>query len=138
MYSISVSLEIAASAADIFEALTNQDLLSRWFAPQVIAVPVEGTVAAFAFEFDLNFKMELVQLKKDKMVHWKCVDGYKDWLDSEVVFSFEKVEDHTLIKFKHGNLTNEEKRDKTVNSWHEYLQNLKRLCETEIKLSVIL
>jgi len=132
VYSISVSLEIAASAADIFEALTNQDLLSRWFAPQVIAVPVEGTVAAFAFEFDLNFKMELVQLKKDKMVHWKCVDGYKEWLDSEVVFSFEKEKDVTLLKFEHRNLTNEEKRNKTVNSWHEYLQNLKRVCETEI------
>ena len=132
MYFIAISLEIATSATDVFEALTNQHWLSRWFAPQVIAIQVEGTVAAFAFEFDLNFKMELVQLKKDKMVHWKCVDGYKEWLDSEVVFSFEKEKDVTLLKFEHRNLTNEEKRNKTVNSWHEYLQNLKRVCETEI------
>ncbi len=131
MYSISISLNIEAPAAFVFEALTNQDLLSRWFAPQVIAVPVEGTVAAFAFEFDLNFKMELVQLKKDHLVFWRCVDGYKEWIDSEVAFKLEQEEGATLLKFKHDNLTNEEKRDKTRKSWNEYLQNLKRVCESE-------
>lgn len=132
MYSITHELQINCPANLVFKTLTHQVLLSKWFAPQVIAVPVEGTIAAFAFEFDLNFKMELVQLKKDHLVFWKCVDGYQEWLDSEVVFTLEKKEETTLLKFKHGNLTDEEKRAKTLNSWHEYLENLKKLCESEI------
>lgn len=132
MFSVTIDLRIQSSEHTVFEALTNQNLLSRWFAPQVIAVPVEGTIAAFAFEFDLNFKMELVSLKEDKLVHWKCVDGYKEWLDSEVVFNIETVAGSTLLRFKHSNLTNEEKRDRTIKSWNEYLEKLKKICETEV------
>jgi len=132
VFSVTIDLRIQSAEHTVFEALTNQNLLSRWFAPQVIAVPVEGTIAAFAFEFDLNLKMELVSLKEDKLVHWKCVDGYKEWLESEVVFNLEKVGGSTHLRFKHSNLTNEEKRDRTIKSWNEYLEKLKKICEAEV------
>ncbi len=106
-------------------------MLSRWFAPQVIAVAVEGTIAAFAFEFDLNFKMELVRLLEDKLVHWKCVDGYKEWLDSEVVFKLEPCPEGALLHFEHTNLINDEKEEKTISSWTGYLKKLKQLCEAD-------
>lgn len=129
MFSVSVELSIQSPSQNVFEALTNQGLLTRWFAPQVIAVPVQGTIAAFAFEFDLNFKMELITLDKPKIVRWRCVDGYKEWLDSEVVFKLEQLNANTILRFEHGNLANEDKKEKTLVSWKEYLDKLKKLCE---------
>ncbi len=131
MYSVSVDTTIKASESAVFKALTNQKTLSHWFAPQVIAVPVEGTVAAFAFEFDLNFKMELVRLLEDKLVHWRCVEGYKEWLDSEVLFKLEPLPESTLLHFEHANLMNDEKKEKTISSWTGYLNKLKQLCEAD-------
>jgi len=132
VYSISHGLEIDCPTNLVFEALTSQELLSRWFAPQVIAVPLEGTIAAFAFEFDLNFKMELVSLKKDELVHWICIDGYKEWLDSEVFFRLKTNKSKTILSFEQNNLNNEGKKEKTALSWAEYLKKLKNLCESEI------
>ena len=130
MYSVSADINIKASPATIFHTLTNQDLLSKWFAPQVIAVPVEGTVAAFAFEFDLNFKMELSTLIPGKLVRWVCVDGYNDWLDTEVIFKLTEQPGFTKLAFSHNKLKNDDKKEKTGVSWQNYLARLKELCET--------
>ena len=130
MYSISFETSIDAPASVVFETLTNQELLSRWFAPQVIAIAKEGTIAAFAFEFDLNFKVELVKLTPDKLVQWQCVDGYKVWLDSEICFCLEADSGKTKLIFEHKNLVNDEKKEKTTSSWNEYLEKLKILSES--------
>jgi uncharacterized protein YndB with AHSA1/START domain len=133
VYSVSLHIEIDAPAVKVFEALTRQELLSKWFAPQVIAVPVEGTVAAFAFEFDLNFKMEIVALQQNKQLRWICVDGYEAWLDSEIVFKLEEKALTTSLDFSHSKLINDDKKEKTVKSWNGYLEKLKELCESTIK-----
>ncbi len=135
MYSVSSNIDINTSPSVVYHALTNQDLLSKWFAPQVIAVPVEGTVAAFAFEFDLNFKMKLSKLIPGKLVQWVCVDGYADWLDTEVIFKLTEQPGFTKVAFSHNKLKNDEKKEKTEVSWQNYLTRLKELCETS---SVIL
>ncbi len=131
MYTVSNEIEILAPAWTVFDALTNQELLSQWFAPQVIAVPAEETIAAFAFEFDLNFKMKIVSLKRNELLQWLCVDGYIDWLDSEVTFRLEPESNGTKVVFEHSKLSNEDKKEKTVSSWNGYLQKLKKLCEQE-------
>jgi len=131
MYTVSNEIKILSPARNVFDALTNQKLLSQWFAPQVIAVPVEETIAAFAFEFDLNFKMKIVSLKRNELLQWLCVDGYIDWLDSEITFRLEPESDGTKVIFKHSKLPNEDKKEKTILSWNGYLQKLKKLCEQE-------
>jgi len=128
-YSVEYVINLDCSSKHLFSCLTDQMKLSQWFLPQVITTPVEGTVAAFAYEFDLNFKMELIRLEEDKIVHWECVDGYKDWLGSKVMFLIKKNGDATTLHFSHTGLTNEDKKDKTIESWRKYLEALKYLCE---------
>ncbi len=128
-YRVEISLEISCSPDKLFSFLTDQVKLMQWFAPQVIAAPVQGTVAAFAFEFDLNFKMELVGLEEGNMVAWECVDGYKEWVGSKVRFELEEKDGRTQLHFLHEGLTNDEKKDKTIESWKRYLQKLKEVCE---------
>lgn len=130
MYSISFKTNINAPASVVFKALTNQELLTRWFAPQVIAIAKERTIAAFAFEFDLNFKVDLVKLTPDKLVQWQCIDGYKEWLDSEICFCLEPDSNKTKLIFEHKNLINDAKKEKTTSSWNEYLEKLKTLSES--------
>ena len=130
MYSVSYEVFIESSPGRVFDFLTIQHLLSKWFAPQVIASPKEGTVAAFAFDFDLNFKMELDKLDKSGLVRWRCVDGYKEWLGSVVEFSFNEKEGGTLLKFKHSGLKNDDKKEKTLSDWIKFLEKLKIQCTT--------
>ena len=129
-YSVEHTLSVNCSPDELFEYLTDQVKLMQWFAPQVIAIPVEGTVAAFAFEFDLNFKMELVKLEKGKLVEWECVDGYKDWTGSKVRFEITQDNETSKLVFIHSGLTNEEKKDKTTESWKNYLDKLKEACRS--------
>ena len=129
MYNVDHVIALACEPEQVFEALTEQRLLTAWFAPQVITVPYQGTIAAFAFEFDLNFKMELTELIPPSLVHWTCVDGYEEWVGSEVFFRISKKAGETLLHFIHQGLRNEEKREKTEESWYRYLSGLKDQCE---------
>ncbi len=128
MYTVSYEIFIESPSGRVFDFLTLQPLLSKWFAPQVIASPKEGTVAAFAFEFDLNFKMEIEKLDGNGYVRWRCVDGYDDWLDSVVEFSFEEKDGGTLLKFRQSGLKNEDKKNKTLLDWKRFFNKLKKQC----------
>jgi len=131
MYTIHYSLTIKSSPQFIFECLTEQQKLAVWFAPQVIAMPIQGTVAAFAFEFDLDFKMEIVTLKENELVEWRCIDGYKEWLGSQVKFLLKETVkgEEVVLEFTHEQLKNEEKKEKTETSWITFLNKLKREAE---------
>jgi uncharacterized protein YndB with AHSA1/START domain len=129
MFSVTDSLEIACPPEKLFAFLTEQEKLMQWFAPQVITVPVEGTVAAFAFEYDLDFKMEIIKLVDGERVEWECVDGYGDWLGSKVSFVLKKNAEGSVLEFEHTGLKNDAKKEKTTQSWGEYLKKLKNICE---------
>ncbi len=129
-YSVKETIFLNCSPDTLFKFLTLQEKLMLWFAPQVIAVPVEGTVIAFAFEFDLNFKMQITKLEENKFVEWECVDGYQEWLGSKVKFEIVPDENGAILNFLHSGLNNDDKKEKTNESWREYLRKLKGECES--------
>ena len=131
MFSVTFTFEMNCTAETLFAYLTEQQKLTQWFAPQVIAVPVEGTVAAFAFEYQLDFKMEITKLVPGELVAWECIDGYNEWVGSKVTFEIIKKEGKVMLKFNHSGLAHDDKKEKTTHSWEEYLKKLKKICETQ-------
>lgn len=115
----------------IFHFLSEQNLLMQWFAPQAIAFPLEGTVAAFSFGSEINFKMKITKLTKFESIKWLCVDGNVDWIDSKVSFSIKIIDENNCkVFFQQSNINNEEKYVQWKSSWKTYLQMLKEKCET--------
>lgn len=131
MATISLKKIIYKDAETIFRFLTDQDLLMLWYAPQVIAFPLEGTTTAFAFGSDINFKMRITKLKESEILEWECVDGNVDWLGSHVLFSIKEVDaGKCQLNFRQSKLQNEDKLEQWKTSWENYLEALKEKCES--------
>jgi uncharacterized protein YndB with AHSA1/START domain len=127
---IQLQKTIKALPCDVFTALTEQAHLEKWFAPEVITVPKQDTYAAFAFGFDLNFKVYLLKLIPDNTIVWEFVSGSVDWDDSVIAFHLTNNNGKTKLLFKHKGVdANNEKFEKWKKSWADYLQKLKEYVE---------
>jgi uncharacterized protein YndB with AHSA1/START domain len=127
---IKLQKTINADAKTIFRFLSEQNLLMQWFTPQAIAIPLQGTVAAFAFESDVNFKMKITEFTPYENIKWECVDGNVDWIESNVSFSIKEIDlGKSQFIFQHNNLNNETKYDLWKSSWKTYLDALTEKCE---------
>ncbi len=129
MPSIKLQKTFAAPASVVFEALTLQKNLEQWFATEVIAFPKEGTYAAFAYGFDLNFKVYLLKLEQNKKVVWEFVDGGVEWDDSLISFELHEQNGKTKLFFEHRRLKPNDKWEKWKNSWRQAFDKLKAIVE---------
>lgn len=131
MSRIRLQKSIKSEAEVIFSFLTEQNLLMRWFAPQAIASPKEGSFAAFAFGSDVNFKVKITELTEFNKLKWLCVDGNVDWIKSNFSFTLKKLDDNKCqLIFQQSNIKNEAKIDQWKSSWKSYLEILKEECES--------
>lgn len=116
---------IKKPAETIFSCLTEQHHLQRWFAPQVIITPVKNTHAAFAFEFDLSFKILITELEENKSVCWEVTEGIEGWTGSVISFTLTDQAGQTQLQFEHKNLSgDDEKIRKWRQSWNDFLRKL--------------
>ncbi len=130
MASIELHTRILAPMNHVFDALTQAELLKRWFTPDLIAFPKEKTTAAFAIG-DINFKMLIQEVKAPEKLVWECVDGNVDWLDSSITFSLVEQEGQTSLEFLQSDLPETDKLKLWTASWDNYLYQLKDLCENQ-------
>ena len=127
---IRLSRTINTCTSDVFTALTDQDYLAGWFAPNVITIPVVGTYAAFAFEEDIHFKVQLEVLEQNRKIVWSYAEGSLNWDGSVITFSLkEKEGGKTLLNFTHSGLQETAKLEKWKQSWSNFLDKLKIFTE---------
>lgn len=130
MADIKQNVAIKATPEKIFEAITTQDGLERWWAKQTIAKPEIGFVNVFTFGTFKN-EMEVVQLIPNKKVEWKCINSIEEWVGTSISFDLEEKEDRTILRFAHSDW-----RAVTdtfagcTYDWGRFLASLKSLCET--------
>lgn len=127
MFSIKLDEKADTTAPVVFKALTDQDALQRWFAPQVIITPIVDTFGAFAFEFDLSFQVRITELNTNR-VSWEVVEGIEDWKNTVISFDILEADNQCQIHFEHKFLKNKEKLEKWQNSWSEFLHKLSAYC----------
>ena len=115
----------------VFDAITLQDGLSKWWIDQCIAKPELGFVNVFeASGFFVN-KMKIVDFKQDAFLEWKCIESIDEWLGTGITFNLVKVDDHTKLDFKHAGWRNITEFYAVCNfHWGRHLLMLKALCET--------
>ncbi|MDX2220834.1 MAG: ester cyclase [Burkholderiales bacterium] len=96
-------LRVHAPADRVFRALTMRDELAVWWTPDVVAVPVEGSVAEFGFDARRTvIRMRIETLRPAALVSWFCLDGIEEWRGTQIRFSLQPDKGHTVLNFCHA------------------------------------
>jgi uncharacterized protein YndB with AHSA1/START domain len=92
MPNIELNLSIRATPDKVYDAITKQEHLSKWWTADCSAEPKVGSKARFNFK-KANFYniMEITNLEPNKQVGWKCVEAgdekSKEWEGTSVIWT---------------------------------------------------
>jgi len=122
---------IKASPDKVYAALSEEKGLAGWWTKNVKASPTVGAVHQFRFG-DRGFNdMEVVELVPGKRVRWKCTNGAKEWIGTELTFDLRAEGGATVVLFaQRGWKEPVEFMHYCSTKWATYLLSLKSLCET--------
>lgn len=132
MKSIFHTVDIDASPAQIFRALSTERGLSGWWTTTVKADVRIGGIVDFTFGQTFNPKMSVTALERPKLIAWKCTGGHEPWFDNSFHFEIEGRGARCVLFFQQEytrELSNEEYGRYNFN-WGYYLDSLRLLVET--------
>ncbi len=116
---------IDARPDQVFKALTTIDGLRGWWSNTASGSAGTGEVINYGF-----CDMQVVAAEPNKLVHWRCIGGPKEWLSTEVTFRLEWKEDQTYVVFKHANWREAvEFMHHCSTKWATFLLSLRDLVE---------
>jgi uncharacterized protein YndB with AHSA1/START domain len=122
-------MDILASGARIFEALTTSKGLSGWWIPGAVAESKVGSIAEFPFVTGVT-KMRIDILKPESCVGWTCVAGPEEWLGTEVKFDLTEEKGRTILRFsQRGWKEASDFYARSNSEWGYFLYSLKSLME---------
>jgi len=127
-------LDIDASNASVWLALTDADQLACWWSTKLRTTkPIVGERVSFTFADDFNPVMEIIALEEERKLEWRCVGGHGPWDDG--TFRFELVPldvGRTKLRFWQDYAV--ELSDDAYGvynfNWGYYLESLRLLCTT--------
>ena len=106
MNSYQCRVRFAAEPRVVYEAITTPEGLRGWWTVDCDVNPEVGGVHTFRFEGVVFNAMQVAELVPNERVRWTCVEGWSEWLGTEVVFSLTETEDGgTELLFEHRGLT---------------------------------
>jgi uncharacterized protein YndB with AHSA1/START domain len=85
----------------VFKAITSLDGLSHWWITGTTGDPRRGGTIHFRADGG-GFDMKVVELKKNRLVRWKCVGGPKEWIGTELTFRPRFTAGQTILLFTHA------------------------------------
>jgi uncharacterized protein YndB with AHSA1/START domain len=125
------TVDIQAKADAVFQALTTEKGLARWWTTRVKAEPRVGSVIAFIFEDGFGPQMKVTQLEAPRLVTWECVDGHEPW--SGNTFRFEiVVRTGSRLRFRqeYSRELSDDQYGVYNYNWGYYLESLRLYCST--------
>jgi hypothetical protein len=152
MPNIRHNLLIGASAEKIYNAITSEDGLSAWWAPNTTAREEIESIARFPFGNDYYKEMKIIGLITSEFVKWNCIKGDDEWVGTNISFTIiagnkknildskpeiagqieqQITEEVTLLIFEHNDWNDYTSMFAECNyTWGQFLRSLKLLCET--------
>jgi hypothetical protein len=82
----------------VFDALTTIEGLRGWWSCTASGSAAKGDIIKYGF-----CAMQVIAAEPSKLVHWRCIGGPDEWLNTEVIFRLDWKEDQTFVVFKHAN-----------------------------------
>jgi uncharacterized protein YndB with AHSA1/START domain len=132
MADIVQDVTIAVTPERVFDALTRQQDLERWWTRDVTAEPTVGSLAEFRFDKGKTvFEMEIVTLDAARKVEWRVRNGPPHWQGTTVKWEFAPAAGGTALHFAHRGFAAADKLyEETRGGWEYFLGSLKAYLET--------
>ena len=103
MFEIRHRVGISGSAEEVYQLLTTDEGLARWWTTDTHGAGEPGSVIAFRFG-DAGPDFEVVELVANRKVVWRhCGEMPPAWMGSEICFELEQTERQTFVNFRHYN-----------------------------------
>jgi uncharacterized protein YndB with AHSA1/START domain len=121
---------IRATPRKVYAALTEQKGLAGWWTRDTSASPQVGAILKFRFGNHGFNDMKVVRLVPGRQVHWRCVDGAKEWIGTRLSFDLKRQGNRTIVLFAHrGWRRPVEFMHYCSTKWAIFLLSLKSLVE---------
>lgn len=142
MPEIKYQLTINASPSRVFDALTDQNHVAKWWTPDCTLDQKAGGHATFEFRgsdgrLDGHSLMRIEKLIPGQFVQWKCIEqdyqGNTDWIGTTIRFRLsDNGRGGTDVDFTHSDWkTKEGTFQRCTDGWKHVLQtSLKNYLET--------
>jgi len=128
MFSINHLIRIDASSTDVFQAISSNDAISKWFtSTECNRWEVDSTVVWFG-----ETVMTIAEIEDNKCISFHVNHG-SGWDNTHIRFSVEADCDRTIVRFDHfsWNAVTDHFRDCSM-SWAYFLESLKKYVETGV------
>jgi uncharacterized protein YndB with AHSA1/START domain len=142
MPDITYKFSVNASPSRVFDALTDENHISRWWTPDCTLDGKAGGHATFEFKnangrLDGYSLMRIEKLVPGELVEWKCIEqdyqGNNDWIGTTIRFRLsDNGRGGTNIDFAHLDWKSTEGTyQRCTDGWNHVLQtSLKNYLET--------
>lgn len=131
MFDILHRVGIKASPHDVYGALSESELLSRWWTNDTKGTSEIGNKIRFTFGDRGFFDMKVLELDPDKRIVWEVADGPQEWIGTNIIWELKPYNDGTTIRFKHqGWQKPVEFMHHCSTKWAMFLMSLKAMLET--------
>ena len=123
---------IAVAPESVFNALTKQEEIARWWSDEASVKPEVGSLGEFRFRppaGDLQF--EVAELDQNEKVHWISRQGPPQWAGTSVTWQLTSIQNGTKLLFTHDGFAQvDEVYEQTRGNWNYFLDSLKSYLET--------
>lgn len=130
-YSIKHLFHIDAPKEKVFEAISTIEGLSNWWTKQTEGGEGPGDTIQFDFGSTTGPKMKIVELKPSEKLIWECTVSQHGWEGHIFIFSLDKNEGKTQVRFSHNGWTVQDDFYAMCSfSWGRYMESLRQYCQT--------
>ncbi|MDQ2715312.1 MAG: SRPBCC domain-containing protein [Chloroflexota bacterium] len=132
MPDIVIERTIAATPESVFNALTQQDEIVRWWANEAQVKPEVGSLGEFRFRQPAGvLQFEVAELTTGEKVRWLSRQGPPQWAGTSVTWNLTPVQNGTRLLFTHAGFAQVDKAYEQVRgNWEYFLDSLKSYLET--------
>ena len=132
MPAIVKEVTIAATPESVFNALTQQDEIVRWWAEEAQVKPEVGSLGEFRFRPPAGvLQFEVAELNAGENVRWISRQGPPHWAGTSVTWQITPDQNGTKLLFTHDGFAQVDGRyEQTRRNWEYFLESLKSYLET--------
>jgi len=122
---------VKGSAAQVYELLTTDDGLSKWWTTDTTGAGEVGSIIEFRFGGG-GPDFEVIELIPDRLVRWRHSGEMPPaWMGSEVLFELDQDKNQTILNFSHYNWQNADEFFAHCSSkWGVFMMSIKSCIET--------
>jgi uncharacterized protein YndB with AHSA1/START domain len=139
-----VSVQINASAAEVWEALTNPEIIKKYFFNTNTHTDWKvGNPVKFTGEWEgktYEDKGTVLANEHERMLqysYWSSMSGIEEKPENYATITYRLKEDggKTTLEITQENIPDEKMREHSEENWNMVLGNLKKLLEEQSKMS---